>query len=189
MRNLLFYGLFVLLSSCATTAQVDNTMEKVNVCSFLDNSKPITWQQIMNPSKLELKPTIRQTKLPTKFTAYKINEADLKTFLKSVNEGTKPAIMYLPLNNDCISFKISTSGTMSKELAAKFPDIISLKGTSVNSQLVTVRIDYKDENLEMEINDQGQVYLMETWPGKEGNYFLLFNKNDAGYPKSELKSY
>lgn len=189
MRIIIFYCLLFLFTSCATTAQIDNNNIKANICSFLDSSKVITWEQIMDASKLELKPTIRQTKLPSKFTVYKINENDLKAFLKSVSQATSPVTMFVPLYSDCIPFKISPSGTMTKELAAKFPDIISLKGTAVNAELTTVRIDYKEDNLEMEIHDQGQVYLMETWPGKDGNYFLLFNKNDAGYSKSQLKSY
>lgn len=188
MRIIMFYSLLFLMSSCAATEQLQG-YERANICSFLDNGKEIKWEQLMDPSKLNLKPTVRQTKLPTKFSVYQANEGDLKHFLQKVNQGAEPVIMFIPVKDQCIAFKVVPSGTMSKELAAKFPDVVSLKGSSVGSELVSIRIDYKEDNLKMEINDHGQIYLMETWPGKDGNYFLLFNKEDAGYEKTPNKPY
>lgn len=188
MRVILFYCFLFLLSSCVSTAQIEQ-INKANMCSFLDKGTEIHWEQIINTSKLNLTPKVRQTKLPLKYSVYQVNEQDLKAFLLAAQRSTEPLIMFIPVNNECISFKVAASGTMSKELAAKFPDLVSLKGMATHKQGTSVRIDYTDGNLKMEIQDNGQVYLMETWTGKVQNYFLIFDKNDADYIKTPNDPY
>lgn len=163
--------------------------DKLGACSFSAENKSLDWLRIEDVAKLKLEPTIRKTQLPTKFSAYLLNEKDLKAFLKSANQEGKSTIASIPIENKCIQFKLSQSRTMSKELAARFPDIISLKGISTSSETVSVRIDYKEDNFKAEINDNGKIYFIDTWSGEGRNYFLIYKKEDAGYEKIPHKSY
>jgi hypothetical protein len=100
----------------------------------------------------------------------------------------KPGNIVLPVSADpsCIEAYVSNSGTMSAELAAKFPQLVSLKGNGVTDKSSTVRLDYDGAALNAEIISGGVSYIIEPWKKGSAIYYLLFRKEDSGVERKPL---
>lgn len=174
----------ILFLGCGTTAQITSSNSSLN-CSFDAQQKSIQWISIDKQENLNLKSFIRKTKLPDKFTIYQLN-INIEPFLKSIINHSAATLVNVPLEDSCITFLVTDANTMSPELAKKYPDIYSLKGIAADNSQNSIRINYNDKNLKMEINKAGQIYFLDTWKGKNGFYYLLYKKEDAGYEKDQI---
>ena len=169
-------------------AQSSKTSTTAN-CSHSSNGQKVIWTKVSNIKKLKLPATIGQKKLPTKYSVYTVNQAQLKKVMQAAKSANSTKQIVLPATDgNCIVFAIENSSTMSPELAAKFPELASLKGTAVTDKNVTARIDYDGSTLSAEVNQMSKIYFLAPWKKGKKTYYLVYNKEDAGIPKSRLES-
>jgi len=85
-----------------------------------------------------------------------------------------------------MSFATTPSGTMSPELAAKFPQLVSLKGTNPQDQSATIRLNYDGSRLDAEMYIDGIPYILAPWKKNNVIYYLLYKKEDSGVQRKPL---
>lgn len=125
--------------------------------------------------------------LPLKYTVYTINNEQMQAFFKSI-QSTGQGSINLPVpGHGCQSFYVENSGTMSAELAAKFPEIISLKGMAQHDKAGYTRIDYDGKKLKVEITWDNEIYYVQPWEEKGQLWYVLSDKRDTGYEKQPFE--
>ncbi len=159
-----------------------------SVCGITVRGKTAAWQKITINPNLKLKPASGTAKLPAAYTLYTIHETQLKEFLKaakSAPDGTQKLALPLPGGEGCTQFVLANAQTMAAELAARYPELVSLKGHAVtNPNGGLLRLDYNGTDLRAEITWNGTVYLLSTWYSGKNEYYLVYIKEDAGIEKN-----
>lgn len=122
-------------------------------------------------------------KLPKAYTVYRIDNNQLKPFFKSLKENNGGLINLPVSDTTCLTFTLSNSEVMSPSLAKKYPDIVSLKGHTTDNNANSLRLDYDGKKMKAEITRNNEVYFITPWQEGDTIYYLLYNKNDAGYEK------
>lgn len=84
--------------------------------------------------------------------------------------------MTLPLPSGLVLFQLENSGTMSPELAAKFPDIKSYKGASSDGK-VHARIDTNEKGLFAEFRTETAKYLLSPLLKGSKVYYALYTED------------
>jgi hypothetical protein len=160
--------------------------KNVAVCNSRMGKIALQWVKIQNVNALKLPAKKGTAKLPLKYTVYTINSPALKRYMMSLK--AKPGNITLPVHGDpsCIEAYVSNSGTMSAELAAKFPQLVSLKGNGILDKSATVRLDYDGAALNAEIISGGVSYIIEPWKKGSIVYYLLYRKEDSGVERKPL---
>lgn len=185
----------VLISGCAGSRQLQaQSMERgtnPEICSSNASGHELQWVFQPDVTQLHLLSEIGQNKLPSKFQVYSIDEQQLKLYLMVANNEGKQTPMALPLSEGvgCQVFELSSSGTMSSELAVKYPQLISLKGGSA-AHNGDVRIDFDGTKMEGLVNWDGQTFMISPWSSSSGaRFYLVYKKEDSGQKKIPRKPY
>jgi hypothetical protein len=160
--------------------------KNVTVCNSRMGKIALQWVKIQHVSALKLPAKKGTAKLPLKYTVYTVNSPALKKYMMSLK--AKPGNIVLPVNGEpsCIEAYVTNSGTMSAELAAKFPQLVSLKGNGTQDKSATVRLDYNGAALNAEIISGGVSYIIEPWKKGSVIYYLLYRKEDSGVERKPL---
>lgn len=108
---------------------------------------------------------------PTSYTVW-ICQYDL--LISSLKE--LPTEIVLPAKEGLQNYKLENASTMSPELAAKFPQIKSMKGVSEEGW--SARVDTNEEGLFAEFKQNGEVYVLSPLLAGSKTYYALYNKND-----------
>lgn len=116
------------------------------------------------------------------FALWKCNYQDLREQLTG-----EFIIVELPVNSGLTSFSLMNSGTMSPELAAKFPNIKSYKGASEDSS-IKARIDTNEEGLFGEFQTTEGKFLLSPYLKGSNVYYALYTE-DALPPNPRDESY
>lgn len=184
MQKILFVLLSLLvLNACGTSAQLSSTPAS-QLCTFNFGETSIQWKELSEVRNIDLKSLSGSAKLPLEFEVYEVDSFLLDSFLLAAQQMKNSAkTIRFPLPMGCVSFSIVSSKLLSPELASKFPDLVSLKGTSQDQEDLSCRIDYHRGNLKVEFNHQGEIYFLDTWRGKTRSYYLTYKKENAGYEK------
>jgi len=180
------------LAACGAAAGIGGSQEVSGFrCSFTYKRVTLSWVKQESPQQLGLEPRVGEAKLPLKFDVYSISNRDLDVFMKAAKSQDSSAEMInLPLpGGSCYSYRLQPSEIMPEPLAQKFPELISLKGYATEDKAATVRLDYDGKKLQAEITRNGHIYYLAPWPGKEGTYYLLYKKEDAGFEKRPFRPY
>lgn len=186
------YSKKLLLLVCVTLVFQGNipaqtSRQKNNVaCTSRMGNVTLQWVNIQHVKPLKLPAKKGTAKLPLKYTVYTVNSLALKKYMMSLK--VKPGNIVLPVGGDplCIEAHVSNSGTMSAELAAKFPQLVSLKGNGIKDKSATVRLDYDGKELHAEIVSGGVPYIIEPWKKGTAIYYLLYRKEDSGVERKPL---
>jgi hypothetical protein len=147
----------------------------------------LSWNKIANTAALKLPQQKGTTKLPKRYTVYTVDAGRLHTILTAIkSKGTEQSPMVLPMPAEigCATFNVSSSGTMSPGLAAKYPELASLKGQGAEAKSASVRLDYDGKELNAEILWGGTYYIVTPWKKKNKTYYLVYKKEDSGTPRS-----
>lgn len=184
-RKLLMIVFVILVFQGDVQAQTSRR-KNIVVCNSRTGNITIQWVKIQSVSALKLPTKNGTAKLPLKYTVYTVNGPALKKYMMSLK--AKPGNIVLPVNGDpsCLEAYVSNSGTMSAELAAKFPQLVSLKGNGITDKSSAVRLDYDGAVLNAEIISGGVSYIMEPWKKGSAIYYLLYRKEDSGVERKPL---
>ena len=113
---------------------------------------------------------------PSEFTLWMCNYEGLEHML---DDAETPVA--LPTGTGMTSFVLENSGTMAPELAAKFPNIRTLKGASADGT-ISSRVDTNDEGLFCEFkSDSETMYLSPLLKGSKV-YYALYSKGALANP-------
>jgi hypothetical protein len=167
--------------------QAQTSQQKsIMACNGRIGNVELQWVKIQNVKSLKLPAKNGTAKLPLKYTVFTVNGPALKKYMMSLK--AKPGNIVLPVGGDpfCIEAYVANSGTMSAGLAAKFPQLVSLKGNGVKDKSATVRLDYDGAALNAEIISAGVSYIIEPWKKGSTIYYLLFKKEDSGVERKPL---
>lgn len=156
-------------------------------CSMTLDGITLNWYKVTNTAALKLPAKAGKIKLPKRYTVYTADAGKLHTILNTVkNKGKEQTPVVLPLSGEigCATFGVTVSGTMSPGLAAKYPQLASLKGQGVEDKSASVRLDYDGKEMNAEILWQGSYYLIAPWKKGTKTYYLVYKKEDSGMPRS-----
>jgi hypothetical protein len=178
-------GLYLLLGGSLYAQQ--NRTSSSSACSITRDKVTLSWSRIANAAALKLPARKGNARLPRKYTVYTVDAGSLHTFLTAIkSKGAEPSPIVLPLGTEagCETFNVGTSGTMSPGLAAKYPELASLKGQGVTAKSASVRLDYDGKEMNAEIVWNGIYYIISPWKKGSKNYYLVYKKEDSGMPRS-----
>lgn len=177
---------FVILVFQGNIQAQTNQQKNTTACKSRIGNVELQWLKIQNVKALKLPARKGTAKLPLKYSVYTVNSLTLKKYLMSLK--ATPGNIALPVSGDqqCMEAYVSNSGTMSAELAAKFPQLVSLKGNGINDKSATVRLDYDGVVLNAEIISGGVSYIIEPWKKRSKIYYLLYRKEDSGVKRMPI---
>jgi hypothetical protein len=173
---LLMFTVFVSGTVSAQKATAKSPLK----CSIQNGSNTMQWLQMQNVSALKLPAKNGMAKLPLKYSVYTINNALLKKYLVGLKAKPANVVLPMPQPTGCSEFTVMNSGTMSAELAAKYPEILSMKGSDVKNPSTLLRLDYNGTELNAEITIAGVPYIIVPWKKGKNTYYLLYKKEDSG---------
>lgn len=189
---LLLAGFF---ASCTSTQKVTKTQttDSNPPCHFYAGRLNISWYSVYDTKGLNLPPMQESDSLPKDFLAFKINTQALYSYLGSLETlPYEKRVISVPVNggNNCILFHLEPSGTLSEELQKKFPELKSFKGLSEQDPNAQLRLDFDGKTVKAAIFHDNKTELISPWKDKQGfQYYLLYDKEDAGYKHIPFKSY
>lgn len=125
--------------------------------------------------------------VPKKYNAYIVDAAEWKAFAQKVKERGPGEVtgINLPLPTGCTNFSVTVSSTMSPELAAKYPDIISLKGSSEAG--ADLRLDWNGTAMRGQVILRGDTWLLEPFAAGDKTFYLVYHKADASTTKKPFE--
>lgn len=122
-------------------------------------------------------PTGEKNILTDKFHCYLLNIALMKEKLNETSLNIE-----LPVNNKIVSFQLENAGTLSPELAKKFPEIKSLQGKSTDGKY-TVRFDKNEKGVFAQITAVGEKVLISPLFKSGTKYYASYNESDIPLEK------
>jgi hypothetical protein len=196
MKKLYGTGLLVaglLIVSCSgtkkgSTAQNNGSSTKKKIaCSEhkMDADVPHLDWIVEDNAVLEKMQTLTR---PTNYKVYSLDSAQAKTFFNTAKTSGGKTVIPLPAPYECKSFSLSESGAMSDKLKAKYPDIVSLKGTDEDTKKSDVRLDFDGNKVRGQIIWGGEVYLITPVRGEKGYYYMVYAKKDTGEKKGTFET-
>ena len=152
----IWIGLFLTTLSCNSTQKVSGAEN--DLWTFISTNE------------------LKQNELmPKEYLALELNKALLEDKL---NQSKTPQITLPTLDQSFITVRLEDSGTMSPVLAAKFPNIKSLKGEQVDNSITKVRIDKNAKGFFAMIVAEGQTYFIN--PSEKGSsVYIIYDKQNA----------
>ena len=142
------------------------------------------WTQV-SESEVISKHALDRLTVPTTYDTYQLDvevmrKSLAKAPLMDYNLAPNKAKMALPLANGTTEiFEFVESPAMSPVLAAKFPNIKSYKGKSIESPGTSAWIDYSPEGFRAAINTiDGTIYIDPFFDAPTGDYIVYDVRND-----------
>ncbi|KAA5536567.1 hypothetical protein F0919_02545 [Taibaiella lutea] len=181
-RNLCYLLLGVSLLVCCSFFAIGQEKTKALYCSEKSGNYSIQWNWIDKPQSIKFPAKSGNLKLPKKYIVFEVVSSNLNSNLTLLRKNggtiTLPFIDSARGVLDCLTFKVVNSGTLSKELNDKYPEIVSLKGFDVKNKYNTVRFDYDGTSMNISVICNGINYLYAPYKVKNKVYYLLFKKTD-----------
>ncbi|MEE9440184.1 MAG: zinc-dependent metalloprotease family protein [Saprospiraceae bacterium] len=123
--------------------------------------------------------------LPSKFEAYKLDFGQIKSKLtaapkENFNRSDIDGLLIdLPLPNGKIeTFEVFYSSVMAPGLAARYPNIKSYKGVSVNDRSMNVRFDYGTYGFHAAIHSPKGIYYIDPYTKTNNSEYIVYDVND-----------
>lgn len=171
------------LLSCFAKKEVNSNTPQMKTTPKLSSKDCMTdygtWK-MHNINRLY--PKTKDQKLPTIYTAFTIDERALNIYMLQLKKSGNKEII-IPSSNGCATYSLQEAGTMSPELAAQYPEIMSFKGSNTANPAETIRLDYDGTSLRASMSNATGVFLLDPFETKEGKYYLLFDAANSGIPK------
>jgi hypothetical protein len=183
-KKLLFISFLIVFAMPGALAQKSGA--QTLACNLRSGNIELQWMKINNAKSLKLPAKSGSAKLPNTFSVFTTNAATLKKYMMSLKKNGGEIILPAPGQMSCVNFNVMNSGTMSPQLAAKFPELVSLKGMATNDKTATVRLDYDGVNLNAEMAFGGVPYIISPWKKGTFTYYLLYKKEDSGVERKPL---
>jgi hypothetical protein len=114
--------------------------------------------------------------VPTAYSAYTLSGGT--DFFQAAK--SQPATAALQLPSGCQTFTVTRSETMSPELARKYPQLVSLKGTGTGGR--DLRLEWDGQVLHGQVMETDKTYWIEPYNTASGTVYLLFDK--AALPRT-----
>lgn len=185
------FSKMLLLLSLAVGLQTAVYGQKSNAravlaCNCRAGNMELQWFKVNNPAALKLPVKAGSARLPKQYTVFTTHPKQLHTYMMMLK--AKGGSIVLPSSGAmaCRTFSVTSSGTMSPELAAKFPQIVSLKGFEEKDHASTVRIDSDGSQWSAEMTLGGVAYIISPWKKGAVTYYLLYKKEDSGVERKPL---
>jgi len=126
--------------------------------------------------------SLKSIRLPGRFGSYRIADEALNRFFSYAKQpGVKSGFAVpLPAPLGCQYFELTPSGAMSGALAAKFPDLASLKGFAVHNPAATIRLDYDGSKMHAEVIWEDKVYLAKPVDVQDGIVYIVYDRKESG---------
>jgi len=139
---------------------------------------------------------------PDRFRSFDLNHGNLQQILaKAPLESpginaqfrAQPVLIYLPTpDGDYLAFEFVESPVMASELAAKFPEIKTYSGVSVEDPSITARFDYTPKGFHAQVLAPGKRWYIDPHFKGDTNIYASYYKQDYrpvnGHSQCLLKS-
>ena len=139
------------------------------------------WQEI-KLDDVEVRGTQETRVLPHEFKAYKLNYDRIKKEAFSAPSEQlslniqSDVLISLPLPDGSLEeFSVYESLTMQDGISAKYPNIKSFKGISVNNPLVSVRFDFGANGFHAAVKTPEKVYYIDPYASDDLKHYLTYD--------------
>jgi hypothetical protein len=150
------------------------------VCSQPHHHQPhLDWYQAVIPEGTAKAP------LPDRFDVFAVDPKQVLAFFREAMQHAAPVAVPLPAPIGCQTFQVSASGVISPGLAAKYPDLPSLKGIHPSSDL---RLDFDGKNMHGQVLWKGLVIFIEPYETPGEVFYLIYLQQNAGRFKQPFES-
>jgi hypothetical protein len=121
----------------------------------------------------------RLANVPKKYASYTVDSVEWKAFAMKVMERGPGEVtgLNIPLPGGCKAFSVTVSSTMSPELAAKYPQLASLKGSAQDGS--DLRLDWNGTAMRGQVINGGDTYFLEPFVTNGATFYLVYHKADA----------
>lgn len=177
MKWIIIISSLIFLLSCSQSQKVISSAGNPEVVCGATAS--LKWHQVSSSIG---SPVNKQLILPKSFTAYRIDDSELSTLMALVQSG-KEEVITLPVNGECLTFRLVPSGVMSPELAEKFPELQSYRGIGTRQASDLASIDYDGRLLRVSVTTSKGTFILDPFEMEDGIYYLMFDKKNSGIPK------
>ncbi|MEO6689491.1 MAG: reprolysin-like metallopeptidase, partial [Dokdonella sp.] len=121
---------------------------------------------------------------PSGFRALTLDTAEVAAYLQAAHENGVATTIALPQpDGGFADFMVTDSGTMPIELQAKYPDIISLKGSDALGR--AVRVDVSPMGFQAMVFDPSGMWLVRPEVLGSGDRYLSFKRAGLAVPTGE----
>ena len=127
---------------------------------------------------------------PEVFKTYSLNSTYLKAKLSTLSFDTAQATI-LDLPNPAggyTSYKVWQTTIMEAGLAAKYPDIKTFSGYSLESQRITIKLDYTKYGFHAMVFDGANTYFIDPYSNKDDGFYICYYKRDYIRPVASAMS-
>ncbi len=172
-------------SSKKTTQKSGNARSSYCQNVPYENEPTIGWQKTTMPDMA----AHADVHLPKAYEAYMINDADLKAFFVFAGQHKQKLSFSIPLPKplDCQYFDVEAAGTMSPELQAKYPGIVSLKGNGTNTKSGGIRLNYDGTQMKAEIMWNGSIFYVMPIKTDGNIIYLVYDRKDSAETKDPFE--
>lgn len=175
MKWIIISSFLIFLWSCSQSQKVISSAGNDVVCA----TESLKWHRVNSPTG---SPENKQLILPKSYIAYRIDDDELNALMSLIKSGKEEEIT-LPVNGECLTFKLRSSGVMSPELAEKFPELQSYRGIGTRQASDLASIDYDGKQLRVSVSTSKGTFILDPFEMEDGTYYLMFDKRNSGIPK------
>lgn len=132
-------------------------------------------------------------KTPANYRILSINQKDLNEYMASIpyeNNGSMKIQLPIFRNGviSCKDYLAMRVVTMDTALQAKYPEIMSFKGSDAANQANTVRIDCNGVGTSIMIREENETLFIEPVEFKNRIYYACYSKNDPNFTKDDFEN-
>ena len=197
LNNIFIIACFLLLASCISKKKVSNKVNSTSISQEKKNAGVYEVTNCSSESGIEFSetPDVKLTfpkgmQVPKYYKIFSTQEDVLKTFMEMRKQNAPgfsgiTAPFFINNKVECNALTIEPINAMSKELMAKYPDIITLKGFEASDKSKTCRITYSESaGLNIEYTIGSEKYFLLRILNSDGNYYYItYSKNDPNLIK------
>lgn len=179
--------------SGSTSSTNNNTNNRRIACPEMELPTALPHIDWM-PEKREVLRDVTTMPIPKAYEVYAVDSQQLKDLFRSVSVrgADTPAIrtiIPLPPPAGCQVFELRESATMSEELKAKYPGIISLQGAAVGARQNDIRLDGFGIFMRGQITWNGEIYFITPVNDPNGGlHYIVYAKKDSAEPKQPFEN-
>lgn len=125
----------------------------------------------------------KRTILPKKYIVIQLNDSLFRSMQSSGKDS-----MYWPLpvpDGSMKTFKVWTNSTLSKELADKYPELQTYRGTEIGNPLVRASFDHTIAGFHAMVLDGEDSYFIDPYSNVPSAYYICYYKRDFEKPSSQ----
>lgn len=188
--SIIILSFSIFLIACTTSKKV-SVDQKISQIETPKETNPVDlhkliWIPNSNVSMADTSFTKRP--IPKKYKIYTLDSHNLQSWIQDLKQNNKTGFITIPINGIDETFTLEDAKTMSPVLAAKFPQILSLKGFHTKDPQSNIRLNINEQELDIQVQIKDKTYIISKWEQPNFSGYLIYDKNDSNEEKLDFEN-